>query len=114
MGSPSTSGGEPMRQRCGVAGIGHIQQRLKSRFILRRDTVCGPPAVLAPSWDEPSAEQNLKLELASNDLAKVQPARLAVLMIEAGGGLSLGLGMARSRRCDRGGTSAGVQAERST
>jgi hypothetical protein len=33
---------KPLRQRCGVAGIGHIQQRLKSRFILRRDTVCGP------------------------------------------------------------------------
>ena len=37
---------KPLRQRCGVAGIGLIQKRLNSRFILRRDTVCGPPTLL--------------------------------------------------------------------
>jgi hypothetical protein len=93
----------------------------------RRDTVCGPPAALVAELGRAKrrAELEAKIDGASAELARMQPAKaansdakaltrylsaigvdatperlndllvlLAVLMIEAGGGLSLAIGMA--------------------
>jgi hypothetical protein len=70
---------KPLRQRCGIAGIGQMQQRLKSRFILRRDTICGPPPTLVAELGRAKrrAELEAKIDTASAELAKFQPARVA-------------------------------------